>query len=88
VNAERDGPAAAERFRTEHHLNVQPLGDLVTIIEQATGFDVAVLDVGPDEHGPTMRDPGRGAVIIGGRANPQSDAAAQQPRARAGSCAL
>jgi Zn-dependent peptidase ImmA (M78 family) len=35
------------------------------VIEQATGIDVAVLDVGPDEHGLTMRDPGRDAVFIG-----------------------
>jgi Zn-dependent peptidase ImmA (M78 family) len=65
VNAEAEGQAAAERFREEHHLGVQPLGDLVAIIEQATGIDVAVLDVGPDEHGLTMRDPERNAVFIG-----------------------
>lgn len=44
---------------------MQPLGDLLEVIEQATGIDVAVLDVGPDEHGLTMRDPARGAVFIG-----------------------
>jgi Zn-dependent peptidase ImmA (M78 family) len=44
---------------------VQPLGDLFELIEQATGIDVAVLDVGPDEHGLTMRDPARGTVFIG-----------------------
>lgn len=65
MNAEAEGRAAAERFRRDHHLGVQPLGDLVAIIEQATGIDVAVLDVGPDEHGLTMRDPDRGAVFIG-----------------------
>jgi Zn-dependent peptidase ImmA (M78 family) len=65
VNTEAEGAAAAGRFRREHHLGVQPLGDLVAIIEQATGIDVAVLDVGPDEHGLTMRDPNRNAVFIG-----------------------
>ncbi len=65
MNAEAEGKAAAERFREEHHLGVQPLGDLVATIEQATGIDVAVLDVGPDEHGLTMRDPDRDAVFIG-----------------------
>jgi Zn-dependent peptidase ImmA (M78 family) len=65
LNAETEGHAAAARFRQKHHLGVQPLGDLVAIIEQATGIDVAVLDVGPDEHGLTMRDPARNAVIIG-----------------------
>lgn len=65
MNAEADGRAAAERFRREHRLGAQPLGDLVAIIEQATGVDVAVLDAGPDEHGLTMRDPERDAVFIG-----------------------
>jgi IrrE N-terminal-like domain len=55
LNAETEGRAAAASFRQEHHLGVQPLGDLVAIVEQATGIDVAVLDVGPDEHGLTMR---------------------------------
>jgi Zn-dependent peptidase ImmA (M78 family) len=44
---------------------VQPLGDLLEVIERAAGIDVAVLDVGPDEHGLTMRDPIRGTVFIG-----------------------
>jgi Zn-dependent peptidase ImmA (M78 family) len=44
---------------------MQPLGDLVAVIEQTTGIDVAVLDAGPDEHGLTMRDPARGTVFIG-----------------------
>jgi Zn-dependent peptidase ImmA (M78 family) len=65
VNAEGEGRVAAIRFRHEHHLGLQPLGDLVAVIEQATGIDVAVLDVGPDEHGLTMRDPRRNAVFIG-----------------------
>jgi Zn-dependent peptidase ImmA (M78 family) len=65
LNAETEGCAAAARFRQEHHLGIQPLGDLVAVIEQATGIDVAVLDVGPDEHGLTMRDPARDTVFIG-----------------------
>jgi Zn-dependent peptidase ImmA (M78 family) len=64
VSAESEAWAAAARFRHDHHLGVQPLGDLVALIEQATGIDVAVLEVGPDEHGLTMRDPARGAVFI------------------------
>lgn len=55
----------AARFRQDHHLGAQPLGDLVALVDQATGIDVAVLDVGPDEHGLTMRDPVRDAVFIG-----------------------
>jgi Zn-dependent peptidase ImmA (M78 family) len=65
VNPEVEGRSAAERFRSDHRLGVQPLGDLVAIIEQATGIDVAVLDAGPDEHGLAMRDPQRGAVLVG-----------------------
>lgn len=65
MNAEADGRTAAARFRREHRLGVQPLGDLVAIIEQATGIDVAILDAGPDEHGLTMRDPARDTVFIG-----------------------
>jgi Zn-dependent peptidase ImmA (M78 family) len=65
LTAETAGCEAAARFRQDHHLGVQPLGDLLEIIEQATGIDVAVLDVGPDEHGLTMRDPVRGTVFIG-----------------------
>jgi len=65
VNTEAEGRTAAQRFRHEHHLGVQPLGDLVTVIEQTTGIDVAVLGVGPDEHGLAMRDPDREVVLIG-----------------------
>ncbi|WP_431903193.1 ImmA/IrrE family metallo-endopeptidase [Amycolatopsis thermoflava] len=65
MNAEVQGRSAAEKFRADHHLGVQPLGDLMAVIEQTTGLDVAVLDAGPDEHGLTMRDPARGAVFIG-----------------------
>ncbi len=65
VTAETEGLAAAEEFRAEHRLALQPLGDLVALIERITGFDVAVLETGPDEHGLTMRDPARDAVFIG-----------------------
>ena len=46
-------------------MGVQPLGDLVAVIEQTTGIDVTVLEAGPDEHGLTMRDPRRNTVFIG-----------------------
>ena len=36
----------------------------MALLEHATGIDVAVLGVGPDEHGLTMRDPVRRAVFI------------------------
>lgn len=65
MTAETEGRVSAAQFRRDHHLGEQPLGDLVTVIEQATGIDVAVLDAGPDEHGLTMRDPVRRTVFIG-----------------------
>ncbi|WP_433294162.1 ImmA/IrrE family metallo-endopeptidase [Actinoplanes sp. CA-030573] len=65
MSSEAEGRAAADQFRNEHRLGRQPLGDLVALIEQATGIDVSVLDAGPDEHGLTMRDPTRGTVFIG-----------------------
>lgn len=64
--AESEGLRAAENFRRDHNLGDQPLGDLVALIEQTTGIDVAVLDVAnAGEHGMAMRDPARGAVFIG-----------------------
>lgn len=64
MTRESEGKARAEAFRTEHALGLGPLGDLVTIIEQAQGLDVAVLDAEPDEHGMTMRDPAREVAMI------------------------
>ncbi|TDB89954.1 ImmA/IrrE family metallo-endopeptidase [Micromonospora fluostatini] len=65
MSAEIEGCAAARSFREQHRLGVQPLGDLIAIIEQTTGVDVAVLDAGPDEHGLTMRDPERDTIFVG-----------------------
>lgn len=65
MSAESEGSELATRFRHEHHLGEQALGDLVSIIEQATDIDVAVLEAGPDEHGIAVRDPARGTVFIG-----------------------
>lgn len=65
MNPTSDGRARAREFRSTHHLGVQPLGDLVAIIEQLAEIDVAILDADPDEHGMAMRDPARGSVFIG-----------------------
>lgn len=62
---EQQAQRAADEFRREHRLGVQPLGDLVAMIEQTTGHDVAILDADPDEHGLIMRDPERDKVFIG-----------------------
>lgn len=65
VTIEAQAAKAANEFRKKHGLDTQPLGDLITLIEQTTGHDVAVLDAEKDEHGLTMRDPQRGRVFIG-----------------------
>lgn len=64
MTAESEGRDAAGAFRSEHRLGSQPLGNLVTLIEQTTGMDVAVVEAAPDEHGMAMRDPARGVVFI------------------------
>jgi Zn-dependent peptidase ImmA (M78 family) len=64
VSAEDAGRRAAGRFRLDHQLGMQPLGDLVALIEQVTGIDVAVIDAAEDAHGLTMRDPARGVVFV------------------------
>lgn len=56
-STEQQGREAAEAFRRDHQLGRQPLGDLLTLIEQATGCDVAIVEGDPDEHGMVMRDP-------------------------------
>ena len=65
MNAEHEGKEAAENFRLQHKLENQPLGDLIALVEQTTGHDVAVLDVDRDEHGLTMTDPARNVTFIG-----------------------
>ena len=64
MSIEDQARTAAAKFRADHHLGFQPLGDLIAVIEQTTGIDVAVLPVDPDEHGLTMRDPARDALVI------------------------
>lgn len=65
ISVEQEAQQTAEHFRQQHRLGLQPLGDLVALIEQATGHDVAILDSKPDEHGLTMLDPERGKAFIG-----------------------
>lgn len=62
--AEDEARTKAAWFRAEHLLGSQPIGDLITVIEQTTGVDVAVADAGPDEHGLTMRDPELDVVYV------------------------
>lgn len=59
-----EGREAAERFRKEHLLGTNPLGDLVTLIEQTTEADVAIVEAGHNEHGLTMRHDRTGSVFI------------------------
>lgn len=65
MSLEKCGEEQAAAFRRRYRLGVQPLGDLVALIEQATGYDVAVLDAPSEAHGLTMRDPVRDVVFIG-----------------------
>ncbi|TYR17777.1 ImmA/IrrE family metallo-endopeptidase [Corynebacterium urealyticum] len=62
---ETQAKKAAQEFRTAHGLGVQPLGDLVGLVERFTGYDVAVVDADADEHGLTMFDPVREHILIG-----------------------
>lgn len=62
---EQEAKTAADQFRRDHHLGVQPLGDLVELIQRTTGHDVAVLDVPLTDHGLTMHDPVRNKTFIG-----------------------
>lgn len=64
MRSETEGRMAAEEFRHKNHLGTQPLGDLVSLIEQSTGIDVAIVEADVDEHGLSMRDPIRSAVFI------------------------
>ena len=65
MNLEAQAKKAAISFRREHRLGLQPLDDLVALIEQTTGHDVAIIDADPDEHGLTMHDPDREVTFIG-----------------------
>ena len=65
TGSEQQARVAAGEFRRMHRLGLQPLGDLVALIEQTTGYEVAVLDADYGEHGLTMRDPVRDATFIG-----------------------
>lgn len=65
MSAESEGRQAAARFRDEHDLGSAPLADLVTLIEQTVGADVAVLDTEADQHGMTMRRGDDGPIYIG-----------------------
>lgn len=67
LSAEEEGRAAAAKFRMDFGLGVQPLTDLVALIETSLDVDVAVLEVEANggEHGLTMFDPNNNATFIG-----------------------
>ncbi|MFE3544079.1 ImmA/IrrE family metallo-endopeptidase [Nocardia sp. NPDC059177] len=64
MSTEYEGKQAAARFRADNKLGSAPLGDLVTLIEQFVGADVAVVDTEPDQHGMTMRRGIDGPVYV------------------------
>ena len=67
---EEQAREAALAFRTQHGLGVQPIGDLISMIEQTTGHDVAIISADTDSHGLSMRDPATGRVYIAVAATP------------------
>lgn len=71
MSAESEACEAARRFREEWHLGVQPLGDLVTLLEMMPRVDV-VIDPAVDAggHGMTTTDPETGVTIIMARTTP------------------
>lgn len=71
MGAENEARAVAERFRRDHELGLQPLGDLVALIERTTGADVAVVDSPADAHGMTAHDPLSGATFIAVASTPR-----------------
>jgi len=79
IDPETEGRQPAEEFQAEHGLGNQPLGDLITIIEQTTGVDITVLDVHASEHGMAMRDPEFGTTIIAVAKTPPPYETAQHP---------
>ena len=62
---EQQAKLAADQFRQSNGLGVRPLGNLIELIQQATGYDVAVVDVPATDHGLTMHDPARNKTFIG-----------------------
>lgn len=65
MTAELEGRLGANRYRSDRHLGLLPLGDLVTLIERLEGIDVAILPVAdPDAHGLTVSDPKTGVTRI------------------------
>ena len=65
MTAEQEGRSRAEYYRLDNRLGLQPLGDLVTLIERLEGIDVAILPVDdPEAHGLTMSDPATGVTRI------------------------
>ncbi|MCA0435699.1 MAG: ImmA/IrrE family metallo-endopeptidase [Actinobacteria bacterium] len=55
MSAESEARDAAEAFRADHHLGLQPIGDLVAVIEETCGVDVCLLPQGDEAHGMTVR---------------------------------
>ncbi|APT92168.1 hypothetical protein CPHO_03890 [Corynebacterium phocae] len=64
MSNEAEGRALAAKFRKEHGLGSRPIGDLVAVVEQATGAMVDIFDAPRDEHGLSILDPKTGKVFI------------------------
>lgn len=71
MSAESEGRAKANAYRNDRELGVQPLGDLVALIEQLEDIDVALMPVDdPEAHGLSMSDPATGRVRIAAACTP------------------
>lgn len=64
MSNETQGKTAADQFRRDHSLGTGPLEDLVELLAATIGVDVLVVDAAESEHGLTMADPARGAVVM------------------------
>lgn len=64
MTLEKEAAESAATFRRKHGLGVQPLGDLIVIIERSTAADVAVINADSEQHGMLAHDPGTGATFI------------------------
>ncbi len=71
ISGEHEARAAAERYRIDHHLGSQPLGDLVALIDLIEKIDVAIIrSPASDTHGITICDPQTDTVMLIATATP------------------
>ena len=70
MSNERSGQEAAEDFRREFELGVDPIASMARLIEQKVGAGVAYVDTPEQGHGMTMRLGDRYMMSVGCTDNP------------------